>query len=1146
MTSFRNPIDGAFIPFSLACVDLDPVSGLRTGSTCQRRQAEHPKDQKRPYFKCPNRKNGAAGHCDSTTFLYPRRWGKGTEFHVHQGIDIFSRRGAPIKSVTAGRVFAASNELLAGYSGYGRVVVIESIGPGRVLHYFLYAHCERVLVHENDSVSEQQIIATVGTTCFTTGSPNATFDDREAHLHLEVSTKKYPLANSDRRAAGDPVPAKGRLDPRAVLERLGPWGMTEVYLPGDRKLTRALATVAHEDIEASASGGCFPLGANNHWHGGVHLPALRGSTLVAPFDATIVAARLDPDPAHAMQAGGHCNFILLRHEVPESCYALFQGKGPRAIAIEPPRPTEPEDRAVGTKSRCANQLADVTRVKQQLHAHHDAHGQPYYDPDDPAELTTDTVTSALASAITAFQTDVVVDIHPDGVVDIPGKTWTALHDGTPPVEPTPEPTDGPPPRPLDPQRVLYSLLMHLEPITIDDELARTFSWLTRVQLALMPGELDPTQVEAERAQQEREQDLAEAEHTLMGAVGAATADGIPATNDPDDVHWVHQRLIRFGYHPGPPSITCDERLIAAIRELQNDHHPAFESSNDGDGRIDPSGGTLVLLQTTHAELLGSRRTSALDPVFLQRTTVRDEHGVARVITGLDVKVRSGEPLWRSGQSLGYAPDGESTVMFDQIHWELFSEHLLVGGWEDPLEDDTDDLTADVPARLVEVIEDGAPELAQDGLLRVDEIHSFYASGRGEFLRRTPCRFVSHWGLDVAKAVARLDAMGFDVTGLPELLRPFMWWDQATDVLPAKRLVWHYNPIELMAQYAEHLEALRPELRDPKTHPTLVVRVLYDNGIPMPNVAVELLHGLSVERTVTTSKDGEARFSGVAVGEYGVRVVEPATAPMPIEMRPNETNELEIVTDIPGPPPPRGTIQVIVRRHTFTIAGDDVEVWLSPVGAGDIVQDLTNNGKVRFEGLVHGDYTIEAGDAEAVAVTLDRKTKSVTVILPPARGSLRMEVLVGEAPAAHQAIDVLAGDDVVVSAVTDAHGMARLELPEGRYGARVGQTLERVRVEGNVETHYVMQLDEKDAPEPEPQGTLAVSVSRSDDGEPALTELVFVSDGRDGVSDAGYPDASGVASFALPPGDYMIDVAELSVGATVGAMATTWVALEVAG
>jgi len=115
MTIYRNPVEGARLPYPLACVDIDPTTGLRVGPEpkCWKLQEKHPVSQRRPYFQCPNIGSKTPGRCDTHTFLYPRRWTKGgAYYHVHQGIDIFATKGTPIRSVTAGKVYAASKTFL--------------------------------------------------------------------------------------------------------------------------------------------------------------------------------------------------------------------------------------------------------------------------------------------------------------------------------------------------------------------------------------------------------------------------------------------------------------------------------------------------------------------------------------------------------------------------------------------------------------------------------------------------------------------------------------------------------------------------------------------------------------------------------------------------------------------------------------------------------------------------------------------------------------------------------------------------------------------------------------------------------------------------------------------------------------------------
>lgn len=528
----RILVPGTSIPRPLRCIDL--VEG---GTRCKDLQRVHPADSSK-MFKCFNRQAGDDTSCSGHSFLYPRKWAESFKapdgkpaFHFHQGIDIFLPEGqgtAEILSATNGRVVQVQ-EWDQKTTGYGNVVAVYTPGlQGGEGITFWYAHCKKILVEQGDEVIEQQPIALVG------NSGNA----GKPHLHFETLRGKVAHRIGgyavERKIGDEDSPL--RLDPREVLASLGPWGMQDVFDPLGNKIRAALALELHAKVESSPHGGYYPLGANNHWHGGVHLRMPRGTTLHAPFDATIVAARLDSDPKSALKPDGHTNFILLRHEISPIYYQLFKGEDP---AVVDPKPAKGKSRAVGTKSKCANQLADVVQVKHKLNEHHrpprpghdDGTPRPYYDPEDPADLDQGKVTSALEQAITAFQKDVVSSINADGVVDIPGATWTALHDGAPPAEPTKPAKPTAPSAPTE--RVLYSLLMHLQPLAIDRKLAEAFPWLSRVKLTtepVTPAPEEPSEEELERARKEHEEDVAEAEHTLTAAVGAPSSEGVPASS----------------------------------------------------------------------------------------------------------------------------------------------------------------------------------------------------------------------------------------------------------------------------------------------------------------------------------------------------------------------------------------------------------------------------------------------------------------------------------------------------------------------------------------------------------------------------------------------------------------------------------------
>jgi murein DD-endopeptidase MepM/ murein hydrolase activator NlpD len=89
---------------------------------------------------------------------------------VHEGVDIASRLGSPIRALGGGVVSFASDR--SGREGYGLTVEINH-GDGYTTRY---AHAGSLLVKVGDRVTKGQIVALVGTSGRSTGP----------HLHLEV------------------------------------------------------------------------------------------------------------------------------------------------------------------------------------------------------------------------------------------------------------------------------------------------------------------------------------------------------------------------------------------------------------------------------------------------------------------------------------------------------------------------------------------------------------------------------------------------------------------------------------------------------------------------------------------------------------------------------------------------------------------------------------------------------------------------------------------------------------------------------------------------------------------------------------------------------------------------------------------------
>lgn len=811
-------------------------------------------------FNCPNLRSGDPTKCGKTCFLYPRKV-RGGEWHFHQGIDVGGTEGvSEIRSVTDGVVHYARNEPNADpYSGYGKVVVIKSepFAPGEFF-YYLYAHCDSVSVSEGDVIRQQQVIAKVGRTQYFRGGPDHT-DTMGPHLHFEVATRPY--WNSRNRVGMaettlDNPRGGARIDPLEHLERLGPWGDKKLYFPlvsggGDETANEISVEAAQRLYEASERdnvGGYFPLGANNIWHGGVHLRAEGNAVVRAPFDAKIVAVRLDPDPVRARGPFGSLNFVLLHHELPDPI--VEQLRGSRPPARESWRGAVGQYRGRARRRReVPNTPEHVREIKQLLHEIN------LYSP-DPPELVDDgaTVDPAFLEAILRFQSD--FSRNPDGVIDIPGSSYHRLQERVELQRREREVAAAvgrgePAPRP----KTVYSLLMHLQPEPLEDALVSRIPWLGRVQLE--PTEAERAQEEAERAQRaaRREAEIiadgADRHYHLAGDVGPPRRTRGPANNT-TDLAWVQRRLTRHGMFSGAADGQWSAELEQAIQQFQREHVRWYQSHRP-DARISAggrTGSTEDTLRMTPAEIEASEddpaaaREGSLDRRFVNRVTERhSDTGVARVLTGLDIPINAGEVVWTAGVGIGFAEvDGDAeacgiavrgadaSATQPSIHWEIFTEEALIGEWQQVDDDRDDDLAVDVPSLINtaqgdadaaaepfdEAYDDPAHAPAEDGgtaaeadedstlteddVLSVAEIRAFFASERSRFLRRTQVRFHSEWALNLSNTVDALRELGWNTRCLESSLAPYMWWSEADDAVPASKLVWHYNPIAFMERY----------------------------------------------------------------------------------------------------------------------------------------------------------------------------------------------------------------------------------------------------------------------------------------------------------------------------------------------------------
>jgi murein DD-endopeptidase MepM/ murein hydrolase activator NlpD len=91
----------------------------------------------------------------------------------HEGIDISSRPGTPVRAAEAGRV------IYSGWlGGYGRVVIVKHAGR----YSTVYAHNRKNRVKKGEFVERGDVLAEVGSSGNASGP----------HLHFEVRNDRRP------------------------------------------------------------------------------------------------------------------------------------------------------------------------------------------------------------------------------------------------------------------------------------------------------------------------------------------------------------------------------------------------------------------------------------------------------------------------------------------------------------------------------------------------------------------------------------------------------------------------------------------------------------------------------------------------------------------------------------------------------------------------------------------------------------------------------------------------------------------------------------------------------------------------------------------------------------------------------------------
>jgi murein DD-endopeptidase MepM/ murein hydrolase activator NlpD len=93
---------------------------------------------------------------------------------LHTGVDFAAPHGTPIRAAADGIVISASY-----LRGYGNTVILQHGGNMQTV----YAHCSGFSVGAGQTVKRGQVIASVGSTGYSTGP----------HLHFEVRLNGRPV-----------------------------------------------------------------------------------------------------------------------------------------------------------------------------------------------------------------------------------------------------------------------------------------------------------------------------------------------------------------------------------------------------------------------------------------------------------------------------------------------------------------------------------------------------------------------------------------------------------------------------------------------------------------------------------------------------------------------------------------------------------------------------------------------------------------------------------------------------------------------------------------------------------------------------------------------------------------------------------------
>ncbi len=182
----------------LAMAAVKSAEGTRRVARRRAAAASRDFDDMPPLGVSPPVPGYSLGNRESHQYLNRR-----SDTHLHRGVDIFAPAGSPVVAPVAGTVVIAEHKWSLGFSGYGKVVVLE-VDDGVQL---LFAHLERVTVIQGVRLLAGGQVGTVGSTAYARRDRSAVFKTSGPHLHFEASRGSYPMGSEAERI--DPRPYLG-------------------------------------------------------------------------------------------------------------------------------------------------------------------------------------------------------------------------------------------------------------------------------------------------------------------------------------------------------------------------------------------------------------------------------------------------------------------------------------------------------------------------------------------------------------------------------------------------------------------------------------------------------------------------------------------------------------------------------------------------------------------------------------------------------------------------------------------------------------------------------------------------------------------------------------------------------------------------